>query len=122
MKKCSDCDVEMIEEYGIRVDEPISVRNEERMYIVSKKEDFFGERIGENDEEVNCRVCPNCGKIELYINTELIKEEKMKKESKETKESKENKKEFSKAKSNIYYFLMIIIFLLGLYVFLTKIR
>ena len=74
MKKCTDCDVEMSEGYGIRVDEPKSVDNEYRIYITNNEKEYFGKRISEN--EVKCRICPKCGKIELYINPDDLTKQK----------------------------------------------
>ena len=64
MKKCSECNVDMIEELGIRADEELSIDNRFRLYITSNPKDYFGTRLS---EEVKCRVCPKCGKLELYI-------------------------------------------------------
>ena len=72
MKKCNDCNVEMIYGFGIRADEKISIDNMFRLYLVKNESDYYGERI--SDEEIKCRICPKCGKIELYINPECINE------------------------------------------------
>ena len=65
MKKCSDCNVEMIEGYGIRADEKVSIDNKYRLYITKNDTAYYGRRLF--DTEVKCRICPECGKVELYV-------------------------------------------------------
>ena len=71
MKKCTDCNIEMKEGFGIRADEQVSINNTFKLYIVKNDKDYYGHRISKND--VKCRICPNCGKVELYINPEDLK-------------------------------------------------
>ena len=71
MKKCKDCNVEMKEGLGIRADEQVSIDNMFRLYITKNDKDYYGSRISE--EEVKCRICPKCGKVELFINPENLK-------------------------------------------------
>lgn len=71
MKKCKDCNVEMLEDLGIRADEQTSIDNMFRLYIIKKPRDYYGKRISK--DEVKCRICPECGKVELYINPDNLK-------------------------------------------------
>lgn len=78
MKKCKDCNAEMIdaklhgEPFDIDLDKEIndfSVR-----YINGQKEVktlFGGKKVKDNECEfdLKCMVCPICGKVELYIDT-----------------------------------------------------
>lgn len=74
MKKCNECNVEMTEGLGIRADEGVSVDNKFKLYIVKNEESYYGRRLSDN--EVKCRICPNCGKVELYINPDDLKNRK----------------------------------------------
>ena len=65
MKKCSDCNVEILEGYGIRADEKISIDNKYRLYITKNEEDYYGKRFFKS--VIKCRICPECNKVELYI-------------------------------------------------------
>lgn len=65
MKKCFECNVEMIDNLGIRSDESNSINNSYKLYIIKNPQSFFGRRASK--KEVSCRICPNCGKVELYI-------------------------------------------------------
>lgn len=78
MKKCNECSVEMIEDTSLHTDYVGGVRFEEQIYLsyVNGKEivrNVFGkEKEKDNDitERVKARVCPNCGKVELFINVD----------------------------------------------------
>jgi hypothetical protein len=71
MKKCVDCNVEMIEGYGIRPGKHGRGHTDEFLYLVKDGSEHFGIKI--NQSWIKCRVCPNCGKIELYIEPEKLK-------------------------------------------------
>lgn len=75
MKNCSDCNVYMIEGLGIRADESISIDNAYRLYIVENENSYYGKRLSE--KEIKCRICPICGKIELYIDPNILKSKKL---------------------------------------------
>lgn len=72
MKKCSDCDVIMIGETdlhtdyigGIRFEEQIYVDLEKNVKIPTENEDKI---LKKGPKRVQARVCPVCGKVELYI-------------------------------------------------------
>lgn len=70
MKKCSDCNIEMIDSLGIRADEQVSIDNMFKLYIIKNPEDYYGRRVSEH--EVKCRICPECGKVELYIDPKYV--------------------------------------------------
>lgn len=72
MKKCSDCNVEMIDAslFGkprfIDMDHDIN-----KFYVDIKtgnKSSFLGMQVDETKRcDLNVRVCPRCGKVELYV-------------------------------------------------------
>ncbi len=72
MKKCSDCDVIMIGETdlhtdyigGIRFEEQIYLDLEKNVKIPTENEDKI---LKKEPKRVKARVCPVCGKVELYI-------------------------------------------------------
>ena len=72
MKKCSECNVEMVEGLGIRSEDPVDVENNHRLYIVTREDDYYARRIS-HKHNVRCRICPNCGKVELFINPEDLR-------------------------------------------------
>ena len=72
MKKCSDCDVIMIGETDLHTDYIGGIRFEEQIYLDLEKnvkiptgnEDKI---LKKGPKRVKARVCPVCGKVELYI-------------------------------------------------------
>lgn len=79
MKKCSDCNVEMINsEISGQHPFEIGVDGESDLYVrlsKGKKEvkGLFGKTRVINDYieyQVKSRTCPKCGKVELYIDLE----------------------------------------------------
>ncbi len=68
MKKCSDCNVEMIDNAKIFDDSSnifISFLNGKR-----EVKNFFGNikvKKIQCNKELKARICPTCGKVELYI-------------------------------------------------------
>ena len=60
VKKCSDCDVIMIGETDLHTDYIGGARFDEQIYL-----DL--EIIKKGPRRVKARVCPVCGKVELYI-------------------------------------------------------
>lgn len=75
MKKCNDCNIEMIEGINLHTDYVGGASMEERIYI-----DYYDEKNGEktlfsdkkiSKRRVKGRVCPTCGKVELYV--DLVK-------------------------------------------------
>lgn len=77
MKKCSDCGIEMIENakiFGLGDDlSGIFIS-----FVNGKKEvtNLFGKTKRKEiycKNELKARICPSCGKVEMYINTNDIK-------------------------------------------------
>ena len=70
MKKCSDCNVEMIEETNIHTDYVGGITFEEQIYItyvdgISTGKNLLGkekEKKHYTTERVKARICPNCKK------------------------------------------------------------
>lgn len=78
MRKCSDCNVEMI--VGSLYGEPrfIDMDHEiDKFYVhvkTGKQKKFLGLKIDETKRsDLDVKVCPKCGKIEMYINPDDIK-------------------------------------------------
>lgn len=77
MKKCSDCNIEMLEHAEITGQHPHELGVDGRSdilvsYIAGKKEvkNFFGkvkEKENYCEHELKARICPKYGKVELYI-------------------------------------------------------
>ena len=73
MKKCSDCNVEMLENCTIDAQHTfdLGVDGESEIYVhipTNEKASFFGFKYDkEIEKEVKVRVCPKCGKVEMYI-------------------------------------------------------
>lgn len=74
MKRCSDCNIEMIENVKISGQHPFEVGVDGRsdIYVhipTGEKGSFLGIKYDqEAREKLLARMCPNCGKIELYVN------------------------------------------------------
>ncbi len=78
MKKCNECKVEMIDGslYGkprfIDMDHDI-----DKFYVdikIGSKTTLFGLKKDEIKRiALNIKLCPNCGKVEMYINPDDIK-------------------------------------------------
>jgi len=65
MKKCIECNIEMIEKHGIRPGEHATGHTDQFLYLVKDDNDHFGIKL--NQKWIRCRICPKCGKIELFI-------------------------------------------------------
>ncbi len=78
MKKCKDCNVEMIEDAKITGQHPFEIgvdglSNIFISFVNGKKEvtNIFGktkEKEIRCNKELKARICPKCGKVEFYIN------------------------------------------------------
>ena len=76
MKKWIECNVDMIEDSNLHTDYIGEFSADDRIYIsfangAKKIKNLFGkEKTKENKvtEKLRARVCPNCGKVEMYIN------------------------------------------------------
>lgn len=77
MKKCSDCNIEMINNAEVTGQHPFELGSDGRSdlyisYVDGKVElkGLFGKvRTEDNycEYSIKARVCPKCGKVELYI-------------------------------------------------------
>ena len=71
MKKCSDCSTIMIEDNNLHTDFVGGTSFESQIYLTYNDEEngtktlFGAKKI--STKRVKARVCPNCGKVELYI-------------------------------------------------------
>ncbi len=62
MKKCSECNIEMIENTNLHTDYVGGVMFEEQIFL------SFHNSAGKfGTKRVKARVCPNCGKVELFV-------------------------------------------------------
>jgi hypothetical protein len=81
MKKCSDCNVEMIDDVSIKGQHPFEVGmdGESDIFIsipTNEKGSFLGIKYDKvNEVMCKARICPKCGKVELYVETEEITNE-----------------------------------------------
>lgn len=71
MKKCNDCNVEMIEKTNLHTDYVGGVRFEEQIFLDYDDElhgikPLFGNKKI-SKKRIKARVCPQCGKVELYV-------------------------------------------------------
>lgn len=72
MKKCSDCNVEMIEGW-IEGQHPFEIGVDGRTDIsvhikTGEKRKFLGLEIDSTiSKKLKARICPKCGKVETYI-------------------------------------------------------
>lgn len=72
VKKCSDCDVIMIGETDLHTDYIGGARFDEQIYLDLEKNikvpiEGSDKIIKKGTRRVKARVCPVCGKVELYI-------------------------------------------------------
>ena len=73
MKKCSECNIEMIDNCTIEGQHPFEVGIDGKTDITihiptNKKINFLGLELDNKKEaELKARVCPQCGKVEFYI-------------------------------------------------------
>ena len=73
MKKCSECNVEMIDNCVIDGQHPFELGVDGEVDIsvhipTNEKGSFLGIKYDKNISlNVKARVCPGCGKVELYI-------------------------------------------------------
>lgn len=71
MKKCKDCNIEMIEDTNLHTDYVGGVKFEEQIYVdyndeVNGVKPLLGNKKI-STQRVKARVCPNCGHVELYV-------------------------------------------------------
>ena len=71
MKRCSDCNIEMVENTNLHTDYVGGVKFEEQLYldyddeINGSKMLFSNKKVSKR--RIKARVCPACGKVELYV-------------------------------------------------------
>ena len=71
MKKCNDCNIMMIDETNLHTDFVGGVSFDEQIYLTYDDEEngnkplFSSKKI--STKRVKARVCPKCGKVELYV-------------------------------------------------------
>lgn len=71
MKKCNDCNVAMIEETNLHTDYVGGVLFKEQLFLDYNDEINGSKGLFNNNKisikRIQARVCPNCGKVELYV-------------------------------------------------------
>ena len=71
MKKCSDCNIDMVEQTNLHTDYVGGVKFEEQIYLDYEDEENGTKPLFSNTKitkkRLKSRVCPKCGKVELYI-------------------------------------------------------
>lgn len=71
MKKCNDCNIEMINGEGLHTDYVGGVSFEEQIFLDYKDEEHGSKMLFSKEKystkRVMARVCPKCGKVELYV-------------------------------------------------------
>lgn len=73
MKKCSDCNEEMISNVEIEGQQLFEVGHKGKSRInvtvpTGEKSSFLGIKYEKSKTyDVKARMCPNCGKVELYV-------------------------------------------------------
>ena len=74
MKICKDCNVEMIEDTNIHTDYVGGVDFETQIYLDYADDENGSKMLFSNKKvsrkKVKARVCPKCGKVELYVDLE----------------------------------------------------
>lgn len=71
MKKCIECNIEMTEETNLHTDYVGGVSYEEQIFL-DYDDEINGNKVLFSDKKitkkrVKARVCPKCGKVELYV-------------------------------------------------------
>lgn len=71
MKKCSECNIEMINGESLHTDYVGGASFEEQIFVDYVDEEngtkmLFGNKKY-SKKRINARVCPKCGKVELYV-------------------------------------------------------
>ena len=71
MKQCSDCKVDMIEDTSIHTDYVGGTSFDERIYLDYEDEEHGTKLLLSkkkiSKKQIKARVCPKCGKVELYV-------------------------------------------------------
>ena len=78
MKKCNECNTKMIDNCVIEGQHPFEIGADGRTDIsihipTNEKGSFLGINYDKTiDLNLKSRVCPKCGKVELYVDSEKI--------------------------------------------------
>ncbi len=75
MKKCESCQAEMLEDVNLHTDYVGGYSFEEEIFVTYVTGSHFGKDLFGREREVEdmatkrvkARVCPQCGKVELYV-------------------------------------------------------
>ncbi len=71
MKKCGDCNVEMINGESLHTNYVGGVSYEEQIYLEYEDNINGSSRLFDNKKystkRIKARICPSCGKVELYV-------------------------------------------------------
>ena len=84
MKKCNECNIEMIDNCIIEGQHPFELGVDGQTDIsvhipTNEKGSFLGIKYDKQLElQLKARVCPNCGKVETYVETDELKEKTFK--------------------------------------------
>ena len=74
MKKCNECNVEMLENCIVQGQHPFEIgidgQSDISVHIpTNEKGSFLGIKYNKEIElPLRARICPNCGKAEMYVN------------------------------------------------------
>ena len=80
MKKCNECNIEMIENCIIEGQHPFEIgvdgRTDISVHIPTNEQgSFIGIKYEKKIElQLKARVCPTCGKVEPYVNVSKLNE------------------------------------------------
>ena len=76
MKKCNDCNVEMIDGNNLHTDYVGGQTFEEQIFLDYDDEEHGSKVLFGNKKiskkRLKARVCPSCGKVELYVDIDKI--------------------------------------------------
>lgn len=76
MKKCNDCNVEMVENVKVEGQHPfeLGVDGKSKIFLdipSGEKGSFLGVTVDKTIRaDLKARVCPKCGKAEMYVDLE----------------------------------------------------
>ena len=74
MKKCNECNVEMLNGESIHTDYVGGVSFDQQIFLDYEDEKNGTKLLFSNKKyskkRIKARVCPKCGKVELYVNLE----------------------------------------------------
>ena len=72
MKKCNECNIDMIDDTNLHTDYVGGIDFKEQIYLDYEDEKNGTKQLLSNKKiskkRLKARVCPKCGKVELYLN------------------------------------------------------